>query len=84
MALYGNPVDSVSGTSGKGSHLIISYHEKIDFARLNKGFFYYDIVNCPLDKQVEVKEKLSGIVSYVTAEEAANMIKKYYELNSAE
>ena len=84
MALYGNPVDSVSGTSGKGNHLIISYHEKIDFARLNKGFFYYDIVNCPLDKQVEVKEKLSGIVSYVTAEEAANMIKKYYELNSAE
>ena len=85
MALQGNPVTRVSGkNNSKGHRLILSYHKNIDFSLLKEGYYYYDIVDCPLDKQVEVRNSLNGIVTYVTPEEATGNITKYFRLCSAD
>ena len=64
--------------------LSVKQNKNIDFSLLKEGYYYYDIVDCPLDKQVEVRNSLNGIVTYVTPEEATGNITKYFRLCSAD
>ena len=85
IALHGNPIDALWGVnSKKGTRLIVTYNEKMDFSVLKGGYYYYDIVDCPLDKQVEINEKLGGSVSFITPEEATKKVSKNNRLCPAE
>ena len=81
LALHVNPISELKKTSGhKGSRLTVTYHESMDFSAINNSFYYYDIVGCPLDRQVEIHDTLNGTVSYITSEEASEGVSKYFRL----
>lgn len=85
ISLYANPIDTLSEIySHKGTRLIITYNEGMDFGRLKDSFYCYDVVDCPLDKQVEIKNLLNGTVSYITPKEAAEKVSKNQVLCSAD
>ena len=68
LFLYGNPINSIDLTVNEGLQCIkISYNESIEFEQVFKATFV-DVVDCPLDKKMSVKE--FGSVGFETIEEA--------------
>lgn len=78
VALYNNPLTScdwAEDIENIGDLIMISYNENADLSKLNGKFLYYDIVDCPLDKQIEASVAVRGqensyLVSYSTTQEA--------------
>ena len=61
LSVYDNPIDSCGWASNtKGSHIVITYNEKMSLSQLKGIFSYYDIVDCPLDTQIATSVDLTG------------------------
>ena len=76
LALYNNPISSFMGIEqAKGEYLLFSYAENAEFSTLGETFYTFKVVDCPLDKQVGVRDTLVGkysirAVVFQTTEEA--------------
>ena len=76
LALYNNPISSFMGIEqAKGEYLLFSYTENAEFSTLGETFYTFKVVDCPLDKQVGVRDTLVGkysirAVVFQTTEEA--------------
>lgn len=71
LAIYNNPIRSLDKLSGmKGNYLLFSYIDGMDLAGLNDAFTYVNVIDCPLDKQVSVKDAVKRRVIFSTVEEA--------------
>ncbi|MBQ4066856.1 MAG: leucine-rich repeat domain-containing protein [Clostridia bacterium] len=77
LAVYGNYISDLSVLEGaKGGALALEYDEGIDFAGLaSAGFEAYYVLECPLDKQVEIEGCFNGSVSFVTEKELNKIMK---------
>lgn len=73
VALYGNTISDLSTIcSANGSDVIFDYHENIDFSALGASeskFLTYYILDCPLDKQIEVGDLLGYRAFFTTRDE---------------
>ncbi len=63
LALYGNPISdltkTISGLSGIG--IVFDYDESVRITSINsKSFIKYYILNCPLDKQLDIRDALES------------------------
>ncbi len=78
IAVYNNPLQScewAEDIAEIGDLIMISYNEKADLSMLKGKFLYYEIVDCPLDKQIEASVAVKGqensyLVAYSTTQEA--------------
>ena len=75
LAIHGNPITEISNLPKEATYLSISYFNDLDPAVLeNSTFNIFQVVDCPLDKQVSFEEKLNkgfhSTVSFATEEEA--------------
>ena len=79
LAVYNNPIKSFSKVSEiDGTYFLFSYVDGMDFTGFKDAFNYYNIIDCPKDKQVTVENAIddseyisitSGI-TFSTVEEA--------------
>lgn len=65
--------------STSGGTLVLDYSDRIDFNALSAaGYSSYKIVDCPLDKQVSVREALgSDITEFISGSDCENLIEQY-------
>ena len=71
LSVYSNPLDSLSVFSGiKGTYLLFTYMDGQDYASFADSFLHFKVIDCPLDKQVEVKNTIEKSAVFQTAEEA--------------
>lgn len=70
LALHDNHVtfaaDSLAGLSGY--YLTVDYHESLDSCTDAKGFTWPFALDCPTDKQLDIKDVLGYGVTYATGE----------------
>jgi len=61
LAVYNNPIKSYADIEKvKGNYFLFSYVDGEDYSGFKDSFSYFKVVDCPLDKQVEVKNTLGG------------------------
>lgn len=59
LAVYNNPIKSFSKVSEiDGTYFLFSYVDGMDFTGFKDAFNYYNIVDCPKDKQVTVENAI--------------------------
>lgn len=84
LAVYNNPIKSFSKVSEiDGTYFLFSYVDGIDFAGFKDAFNYYNIIDCPKDKQVTVENaiddseyiSITSGVTFSTVEEADKQIR---------
>lgn len=80
LAIYNNPIKSLSSVKNyDGTYLLFTYIDGMDLSGFNDAFSYYRVVDCPLDKQVSVKQEIGKTynmsVSFSTCEEADKEIR---------
>lgn len=75
LAIHGNPIEEIVNFPEEATYLSITYYDELDPDKLaSSEFNMFQLVDCPLEKQVSFEESLNkGItnrVSFVTEEEA--------------
>ena len=71
LAVYNNPIQSLNAvTQIGGDYFLFSYLDGADYSAIGSSFSYFKVVDCPLDRQVEVKEHLGYFTSFQSVEEA--------------
>lgn len=84
LAVYNNPIKSFSKVSEvDGTYFLFSYVDGMDFTGFKDAFNYYNIIDCPKDKQVTVENaiddseyiSITSGVSFSTVEEADKQTK---------
>lgn len=75
LAIHGNPVDEIVNLPKEATYLSISYFDELDPEVLKDSKFnIFQLVDCPLDKQVSFEEKLNKFlhsqVTFATEDEA--------------
>lgn len=76
LSIYNNPIEDydIIGTV-QGSKLLFSYESGMDLSAFGDAFTYFEVIDCPLDKQIEVRNTLVGEygsyrISFSTVDEA--------------
>ena len=71
LSLFGNPVSDLSAVNGTtGRTLVFDYKADIDFASLaNSDYYDYYVIDCPLDKQVEISDILGSYKVHFVSEQ---------------
>lgn len=80
LGLHDNPIEQYDSLyTSTGINLVLDYNEMIDFASLSAtGFSNCLLVNCPLDKQVAIREQLGKYTSdFIVDSDCENMIEQY-------
>ncbi len=80
LGLHGNPInqyDSLYQTTV--NYLVLDYSDIIDFESLSKlGYYNCYVVDCPLDKQVSVRDSLGKYSSeFISSSECADIFEQY-------
>ena len=79
LAVYNNPITSFAKVAEvKGRYFLFSYVDGMDLTGFDKAFNYYNVIDCPKDKQVTVEGSIKDIdvisitsgVTFSTVEEA--------------
>ena len=75
LAIHGNPINEIVNLPKEATYLSISYYDDLDPAVLEESTFnQFQIVDCPLDKQVSFEKSLNKTlhshVNFATEEEA--------------
>lgn len=61
LAVYNNPIKSFNKVSQlDGTYFLFSYVDGMDLTGFGEAFYTYNIIDCPLDKQVSVKTGIFG------------------------
>ena len=80
FSIYNNPISSIDGAKKiKGNNFLLSYKDGMNFDGFKGKFTYFNIMDCPLDKQLPVKMEITGSeygfgITYCTVEEAEQII----------
>ncbi|MBR2714771.1 MAG: protein kinase, partial [Ruminococcus sp.] len=86
LAVYSNPIKDISPiNNAEGNYFLFNYLDDMNLGGFEETFSFYNVIDCPLDKQLEVTEKIKGEdgvetlsfdVLFNTAEEADATIRE--------
>ena len=78
FSVCNNPVYSIP-TQIQGYYFLFSYKEEMSLGHIKEKFTYYYLLDCPLDKQLQIKIALTGseyssFVKYCELDESKQVI----------
>lgn len=78
LGLDGNEIDDLSGAYDcTGGKVVFDYNSAIDFLKLSESDFYdIYIIDCPLDKQVEISQTLGEYHTHFIVSDEVDAIKE--------